>query len=154
MAGSKEKDKIGAVMVVGAGIGGIQAALNLADSGFYVYLLEKSPAIGGKMSQLDKTYPTNDCSMCIMAPKLVECGRHLNIEIITYADIESVEGSAGNFKVKVKKRARSVDLDRCIGCGLCVENCPVTNQAYPKVPMDSNTYPEYKATERNRFQQE
>jgi len=129
MAGFKEKKKIGAVMVVGAGIGGIQAALNLADSGFYVYLLEKSPAIGGKMSQLDKTYPTNDCSMCIMAPKLVECGRHLNIEIITYADIESVEGSAGNFKVKVKKRARSVDLDRCIGCGLCVENCPVTNQA-------------------------
>jgi len=125
----KEKEKIGAVIVVGAGIGGIQAALNLADSGFYVYLLEKSPAIGGKMSQLDKTYPTNDCSMCIMAPKLVECGRHLNIEIITYADIESVEGSAGNFKVKVKKRARSIDLDRCIGCGLCVENCPVTNQA-------------------------
>lgn len=129
MVGIKKKEKIGAVMVVGAGIGGIQAALNLADSGFYVYLLEKSPAIGGKMSQLDKTYPTNDCSMCIMAPKLVECGRHLNIEIITYADIESVEGSAGNFKVKVKKRARSIDLDRCIGCGLCVENCPVTNQA-------------------------
>jgi heterodisulfide reductase subunit A2 len=128
------KEKIGAVMVVGGGIGGIQAALNLADSGFYVYLLEKSPAIGGKMSQLDKTYPTNDCSMCIMAPKLVECGRHLNIEIITYSDIESVEGSAGNFKVKVKKRARSIDLDRCIGCGLCVENCPVTNQAYAKAP--------------------
>ena len=129
MAGFKEKEMIGAVMVVGAGIGGIQAALNLADSGFYVYLIEKSPAIGGKMSQLDKTYPTNDCSMCIMAPKLVECGRHLNIEIITYADIESVKGSAGNFKVKVKKRARSIDLDQCIGCGLCVENCPVTNQA-------------------------
>ncbi|OEU78059.1 MAG: hypothetical protein BA872_03065 [Desulfobacterales bacterium C00003060] len=121
--------KVGAVLVIGGGIGGIQAALDLADSGFYVYLLEKSPAIGGTMSQLDKTYPTNDCSMCIMAPKLVECGRHLNIEIITYADIESVEGSAGNFKVKVKKRARSIDLDRCIGCGLCVENCPVTNQA-------------------------
>jgi len=127
------------VLVVGAGIGGIQAALDLADSGFYVYLLEKSPAIGGKMSQLDKTYPTNDCSMCIMAPKLVECGRHLNIEIITYADIESIEGSAGNFRVKVKKRARSIDLERCIGCGLCVENCPVTNQAYPKEPTDSNT---------------
>ncbi|OEU46275.1 MAG: hypothetical protein BA861_11975 [Desulfobacterales bacterium S3730MH5] len=121
--------KVGAVLVIGGGIGGIQAALDLADSGFYVYLLEKSPAIGGTMSQLDKTYPTNDCSMCIMAPKLVECGRHLNIEIITYADIESIEGSAGNFKVKVKKRARSIDLDRCIGCGLCVENCPVTNQA-------------------------
>jgi heterodisulfide reductase subunit A len=134
MAVSEEQEKIGAVLVVGGGIGGIQAALNLADSGFYVYLLEKSPAIGGKMSQLDKTYPTNDCSMCIMAPKLVECGRHLNIEIITYADIESVEGSAGNFKVKVKKRARSIDMDRCIGCGLCVENCPVTNQAYPKAP--------------------
>ena len=130
MAASKEKEKIGSVMVVGGGIGGIQAALNLADSGFYVYLLEKSPVIGGKMSQLDKTYPTNDCSMCIMAPKLVECGRHLNIEIITYADIESVEGSAGNFKVKVNKRARSIDLDRCIGCGLCIENCPVTNQAF------------------------
>ena len=129
MAKDKQTETIGAVMVVGGGIGGIQAALDLADSGFYVYLLEKSPAIGGKMSQLDKTYPTNDCSMCIMAPKLVECGRHLNIEIITYADIESVEGSAGNFKVKVKKRARSIDLERCIGCGLCVENCPVTNQA-------------------------
>jgi len=129
MANDKQTEKIGAVMVVGGGIGGIQAALDLADSGFYVYLVEKSPAIGGKMSQLDKTYPTNDCSMCIMAPKLVECGRHLNIEIITYADIESVEGSAGNFKVKVKKRARSIDLERCIGCGLCVENCPVTNQA-------------------------
>jgi heterodisulfide reductase subunit A len=129
MAKDKQTETIGAVMVVGGGIGGIQAALDLADSGFYVYLVEKSPAIGGKMSQLDKTYPTNDCSMCIMAPKLVECGRHLNIEIITYADIESVEGSAGNFKVKVKKRARSIDLERCIGCGLCVENCPVTNQA-------------------------
>ena len=129
MAKDKQTETIGAVMVVGGGIGGIQAALELADSGFYVYLLEKSPAIGGKMSQLDKTYPTNDCSMCIMAPKLVECGRHLNIEIITYADIESVEGSAGNFKVKVKKHARSIDLERCIGCGLCVENCPVTNQA-------------------------
>jgi len=129
MVASKQKDKVGAVLVVGAGVGGIQAALDLADSGFYVYLLEKTPAIGGKMSQLDKTYPTNDCSMCIMSPKLVECGRHLNIEIITYADIESVEGSAGNFKVRVKKRARGIDLTRCIGCGLCVENCPVTNQA-------------------------
>ena len=148
MAKDKQTETIGAVMVVGGGIGGIQAALDLADSGFYVYLVEKSPAIGGKMSQLDKTYPTNDCSMCIMAPKLVECGRHLNIEIITYADIESVEGSAGNFKVKVKKRARSIDLERCIGCGLCVENCPVTNQAYPKKPTDSNTWPEYRATER------
>ena len=128
MQAPREDKKVGAVLVVGGGIGGIQAALDLADAGFYVYLLEKTPAIGGKMSQLDKTYPTNDCSMCIMSPKLVECGRHLNIEIITYADIESVEGSAGDFKVKVKKRARSIDLSRCIGCGLCVANCPVTHQ--------------------------
>jgi len=122
------KDNNGAVLVIGGGIGGIQAALDLADSGFYVYLVEKSPAIGGRMSQLDKTFPTNDCSMCIMSPKLVECGRHLNIEIITYADIESIEGSAGDFEVTINKRARSVNTDICTGCGSCVENCPVTNQ--------------------------
>ena len=121
--------KVGAVMVVGGGIGGIQAALDLADSGFYVYLVEASSAIGGRMSQLDKTFPTNDCAMCIIGPKLVECSRHRNIEIITYADVESVEGSEGNFKVKIRKRARSVKVDLCTGCGSCVENCPVTNQA-------------------------
>jgi heterodisulfide reductase subunit A len=108
---------------------GMNAALDLADSGFYVYLVEKSSCIGGRMAQLDKTFPTNDCSMCIMGPKLVECGRHLNIEIITYADIESIEGSPGNFKVKIRKRARSINTDLCTGCGICVENCPVTNQA-------------------------
>ena len=123
------KGKSGAVLVIGGGIGGIQAALDLADSGFYVYLVEKTPAIGGRMSQLDKTFPTNDCSMCIMSPKLVECGRHLNIEILTYADIESIEGSAGDFEVTINKRARSVNTDLCTGCGSCVENCPVTNIA-------------------------
>jgi heterodisulfide reductase subunit A len=81
------KDKTGAVMVVGGGIGGMQAALDLADSGFYVYLVEKDSAIGGRMAQLDKTFPTNDCSMCIMSPKLVECGKHLNIEILTLSEI-------------------------------------------------------------------
>jgi len=91
------KDKIGSVMVVGGGIGGIQAALDLADSGFYVYLVEKLSSIGGRMSQLDKTFPTNDCSMCIMSPKLVECGRHLNIEILTLSEIESITGEEGNF---------------------------------------------------------
>lgn len=121
--------KTGAVLVVGGGIAGIQSALDLANSGYYVYLLEKSPAIGGVMSQLDKTFPTNDCSMCIMSPKLVEVGRHLNIELITYADLVSVDGVPGNFKVKVRKRARSVRTDLCTGCGACVGNCPVTQQA-------------------------
>ena len=122
------KQTIGSVLVAGGGIAGIQAALDLADSGFYVYIVEKTPAIGGVMSQLDKTFPTNDCAMCIMSPKLVEVGRHVNIELITYADIESVEGSAGHIKVRIKKRARSIDTDRCTGCGACVESCPVTQQ--------------------------
>ena len=121
--------KIGSILIAGGGITGMQAALDLANSGYYVYLLEKNAAIGGVMSQLDKTFPTNDCTMWIISPKLVEVGRHLNIEIITYADIESIEGSEGNFKVKIKKRARSVNTDICTGCGSCIENCPVTNQA-------------------------
>ncbi len=132
MAEETQKATVGAVMVVGGGIGGIQAALDLADSGFYVYLVEKSPCIGGRMAQLDKTFPTNDCSMCIMGPKLVECGRHLNIEIITYADIDSIQGAPGNFKVKVRKRARSIDPEKCTGCGICYNNCPVRYKPYPK----------------------
>jgi heterodisulfide reductase subunit A len=118
-------DVIGSVLVVGGGISGMQAALDLANSGYYVYLLEKTPAIGGVMSQLDKTFPTNDCAMCIMSPILVEVGRHVNIELITYADLESVEGQPGNMKVRIRKRARSINLDLCTGCGACVENCPV-----------------------------
>jgi heterodisulfide reductase subunit A len=117
--------KVGAVLVVGAGIGGIQSALDLADSGFKVYLLEKNPSIGGVMAQLDKTFPTNDCSMCILAPKLVTAGRHPNIELITYSDLESVEGQEGKFRIKVNKRARSVDESKCTGCGTCTEKCPV-----------------------------
>ena len=109
-------------MVVGGGIGGMQAALDLADSGFYVYLIEKSPAIGGVMSQLDKTFPTNDCAMCIMSPKLVECGRHLNIEIITHAEIKEITGEAGRFRVKILKKPRYVDPEKCTGCGLCAES--------------------------------
>jgi heterodisulfide reductase subunit A len=117
--------KTGAVLVIGGGIGGIQAALDLAESGYYVYLVEQSPAIGGVMAQLDKTFPTNDCSMCILSPKLVECGRHRNIEIITCADILDVKGEPGNFSVLIKKRARFVDETLCTGCGDCTKNCPV-----------------------------
>jgi len=115
----------GSVLVVGAGIGGIQASLDLANSGIKVYLLDNSSTIGGVMAQLDKTFPTNDCSMCIMAPKLVECGRHLNIEKITNARVKSLEGEAGNFRVNVVKRARYVDIEKCTGCGVCAESCPV-----------------------------
>lgn len=117
--------KIGATLVIGGGIGGIQAALDLANTGFKVYLLEKSPSIGGVMAQLDKTFPTNDCSMCILAPKLVDCGRHPNIELITYAELEKIDGEAGNFHVKVRRKPTFVDWDKCNGCGECSEVCPV-----------------------------
>ena len=95
-------DGIGAVMVAGAGITGIQAALDLANSGFKVYLVEPTYAIGGRMAQLDKTFPTGDCSMCILSPKLVECARNKNINILTLTDIESISGEPGDFKVIVK----------------------------------------------------
>jgi heterodisulfide reductase subunit A len=115
----------GDVMVVGAGISGIQAALDLATAGFKVYLVEKSPTIGGHMAQLDKTFPTNDCSMCIESPKFVECNRHPNIEILTYTEVDSVEGEAGNFKVTVVKKPRYIVESKCTGCTVCVEYCPV-----------------------------
>ena len=114
----------GAVMVVGGGVAGIQASLDLANSGFYVYLVEAKPAIGGVMAQLDKTFPTNDCSMCILSPKLVECGRHLNIEILAPAAVQSISGEPGRFNVQVVQPARFIDLEKCIGCGVCAEKCP------------------------------
>ena len=122
----KKNDKIGAVLVIGGGIAGIQASLDLAESGQKVYLLENGPAIGGNMPRLDKTFPTNDCSMCILSPKIVECGRHLNIESITWSELEGLSGSAGNFTAKVRKRARYVDISKCTGCGDCSEVCPVS----------------------------
>jgi heterodisulfide reductase subunit A-like polyferredoxin len=117
--------KIGAVLVVGGGIGGVQAALDLAESGYYVYLVEKSPSIGGVMAQLDKTFPTNDCSMCILSPKLVEVASHQNVALRTYTEIESINGEAGNFSVRLRKKATYVDWEKCTGCGVCSEWCPV-----------------------------
>jgi heterodisulfide reductase subunit A len=118
--------KIGAVLVVGAGIGGMQASLDLAEAGFFVYLVDSSPTIGGYMAQLDKTFPTNDCSMCIMSPKLVECGRHINIRVISNAEVESVEGEPGNFEVTLIRRPRYIDEEKCTGCGECSKHCPVS----------------------------
>ena len=116
--------KIGAVMVVGGGVTGMQAALDLADSGYYVYLVEKSSSIGGIMSQLDKTFPTNDCSMCILSPKLVEVGRHINIELMTLSEVGQISGEEGNFTVQVTQHPRYVDMKKCIACGACAEKCP------------------------------
>ncbi|MFH1485927.1 MAG: NAD(P)-binding protein, partial [Chloroflexota bacterium] len=119
------QSKAGAVMVVGGGICGMQSALDLANSGFKVYLVEETTSIGGRMSQLDKTFPTNDCSMCMISPKLIEVGKHNNIELVTNAEVESIEGEVGSFRVRVLKKPRYTDDEKCSGCGDCVEACPV-----------------------------
>jgi heterodisulfide reductase subunit A-like polyferredoxin len=116
---------IGAVLVVGGGIGGMQAAIDLADAGIKVTLVEPRTAIGGRMAQLDKTFPTNDCAMCIVSPKLVHIGRHPDIEILTGTRLESLSGSAGNFRATLRKIPRYVDLARCTACGDCAKVCPV-----------------------------
>jgi heterodisulfide reductase subunit A-like polyferredoxin len=128
----KENDKIGAVMVVGSGIAGIQASLDLANSGMKVFLVEKGISIGGVMAQLDKTFPTNDCSACILSPKLVEVGRHPNVQIMTGRTVDAVEGEAGRFRVRMTKAPRFIDLAKCTGCGDCATVCPVS------VPSDFN----------------
>jgi heterodisulfide reductase subunit A-like polyferredoxin len=122
----KTKRPTGAVLVCGAGIAGMQASLDLAGSGFKVYLVESSPAIGGRMAQLDKTFPTGDCAMCTLSPKLVECARSKNIEIITLADIEGISGEPGRYRVTIRKRPRYVDAKKCNACGDCAEACPVS----------------------------
>lgn len=116
---------VGAVMVVGGGIGGMQASLDLAEQGFKVYLVESKSAIGGHMAQLDKTFPTNDCAMCTISPKLVETGRHLNIEILTNTEVLGVEGEAGNFVARLRRKPRYIDPLKCVGCGDCEKVCPI-----------------------------
>ena len=113
------------VLVVGGGIAGIQASLDLANRGTKVYLVEKLPSIGGRMAQLDKTFPTLDCSICILAPKMIECYRHPNITLLTYSEVEEVKGKVGHFSVKILKKARYVEAEKCTGCGTCMEKCPV-----------------------------
>ena len=119
------KGPIGSVMVVGGGISGMQSSLDLADSDILVYLVDNKPTIGGVMAQLDKTFPTNDCAMCIMAPKLVATGRHHNVQLITNTNIKSCEGEPGNFKVTLIQNPRRVDPDKCTGCGVCAQKCTV-----------------------------
>jgi heterodisulfide reductase subunit A len=114
-----------ACLVLGGGIAGIQASIDLADQGFKVYLVELQPSIGGHMAQLDKTFPTLDCSACILTPKMVEVARHRNIELITYAEVTNVTGEAGDFSVKIIKKPRYVRRDRCTGCGTCARHCPI-----------------------------
>jgi len=118
-------EKVGAVLVIGGGIAGTQCALDLADTDLKVYLVDSSPSIGGAMSQLDKTFPTHDCAMCIMAPKLVATGRHHNVELLTNSEVEKVEGQVGHFSVTVRRKVRCVDESKCTGCGLCTQRCPV-----------------------------
>ena len=120
-------------LVIGGGIAGIQTALDIAEAGFPVDIVEQKPTIGGKMAQLDKTFPTLDCSACILTPKMVDCAQNENIKIYSYSEIESVSGFVGNFTVKIRRKARYVDETKCTGCGLCTEKCPVK-----KVPNEFN----------------
>ncbi len=119
-------------LVVGGGIAGITAALELADAGYHVYLVEREPSIGGHMAQLDKTFPTLDCSACILTPKMVDVGQHDNITLLTWSEVEKVDGFLGNFTVTVRKKARYVNEEHCTGCGICIEKCPfkVTDEVF------------------------
>ncbi|MCK4971436.1 MAG: CoB--CoM heterodisulfide reductase iron-sulfur subunit A family protein, partial [Thermoplasmata archaeon] len=118
------------VLVLGGGVAGIQAALDLADAGIQVYLVERSPSIGGNMIRLDKTFPTNDCSSCILSPRLVEAGRHPRIKLLTNSDMVSLEGDPGAFTALVRERPRYIDMNACVACGDCTIKCPV------KVPSE------------------
>jgi NADH:ubiquinone oxidoreductase subunit E/NAD-dependent dihydropyrimidine dehydrogenase PreA subunit len=122
-------------MVCGGGVAGIQASLDLSAAGFRVYLVEESPTIGGSMARLDKTFPTGDCATCIISPKLVECMRDYNIDVLTMSDVTALEGEAGRFTVSVRKRPRGVKAEKCTGCGDCWTVCPVRNTAETPPPF-------------------
>jgi heterodisulfide reductase subunit A len=122
----------GSALVIGGGIAGIQASIDIGNMGFKVYLVERTPSIGGRMAQLDKTFPTNDCSICILAPKMNECFEHENVNVLTYSEVQSVEKVGKNFKVKIRKKPRYVDIEKCTGCGDCIQKCPV------KIPNEFN----------------
>jgi len=122
---TQDTQKIGSVTIIGSGIAGIQTALDIANSGFRVHLVEEKPSVGGVMAQLDKTFPTNDCSSCMMGPKLAELANHPNIEIHAYTDVLDVQGEPGRFQMTLKKKARHIDAAKCTACGDCVDVCPV-----------------------------
>ena len=122
-----ESPVIKRALVIGGGIAGMQTALDIADAGFEVDIVEKKPTIGGKMAQIDKTFPTLDCSACILTPKMVDCAQHEKINIYSYSEVEDVKGFVGNFTVSIRKKARYVDEVKCTGCGICTEKCPVKN---------------------------
>lgn len=126
----QEAEKVGAVMVLGAGISGMQSALDLANAGFKVFLVDKNVSIGGIMAQLDKTFPTNDCSTCMISPKLIEVAGNPNIEIITRSRLKTIGGEPGNFQVTILKEPRYIDEEKCNACGICSTHCPVRNEVY------------------------
>ncbi len=122
---NQQIEKIGSITIVGSGIAGIQTALDIANSGFKVHLVEENPAVGGVMAQLDKTFPTNDCSSCMLGPKLVEMANHPNIEILAYTDVLDLDGEPGRFQLTLKKKARAVNPEKCVSCGIGAERGPI-----------------------------
>jgi heterodisulfide reductase subunit A len=135
-----ERENGQAALIIGAGIAGMQAALDIANGGVKVYLVERQPSIGGHMAQLDKTFPTLDCSSCIMTPRMVEVAQHPNIELLTYSEVEWIRGEAGNFRARIRKKARSVNA-KCTGCGICVTECPIRNEVYLPVKPVAEAQP-------------